>query len=139
MLNNSSNVFNKKKKPLSQFTEHMKGHNIWRWKFKWVWLGTCMKCCVSLACCFVCPGKSDNQLYCDVECTTEGAWKLLQLCFGLERLMLRIVWNTMDILYKNNTDDCLWIQIFWPLCCLFFFDILILITPLVSSHSSYIL
>ena len=26
---------------------------------------------------------------------------------------------------------------FWPLCCLFFFDIWILITPLVSSNSSY--
>jgi hypothetical protein len=26
---------------------------------------------------------------------------------------------------------------FWPLCCLFFFDILILITPLVSSNSSW--
>ena len=25
----------------------------------------------------------------------------------------------------------------WPLCCLFFFDIRILITPLVSSNSSY--
>ena len=27
---------------------------------------------------------------------------------------------------------------FWPLCCLFFFDIRILIAPLVSSNSSYI-
>ena len=26
---------------------------------------------------------------------------------------------------------------FWPLCCLFFFDIRILITPLVSANSSY--
>ena len=26
--------------------------------------------------------------------------------------------------------------LFWPLCCLFFFDIRILITPLVSSNSS---
>ena len=26
---------------------------------------------------------------------------------------------------------------FWPLCCLFFFDIRILITPLVSSNTSY--
>ena len=26
---------------------------------------------------------------------------------------------------------------FWPLCCLFFFDIRILITPLVSSNSSF--
>jgi hypothetical protein len=28
---------------------------------------------------------------------------------------------------------------FWPLCCLFFFDIRILITHLVSSNSSFIL
>ena len=27
---------------------------------------------------------------------------------------------------------------FWPLCCLFFFDIRILITPLVSSNSFYL-
>ena len=27
---------------------------------------------------------------------------------------------------------------FWPLCCLFFFDMQILNTPLVSSNSSYI-
>jgi hypothetical protein len=26
---------------------------------------------------------------------------------------------------------------FWPLCCLFFFDLRLLITPLVSSNSSY--
>jgi len=25
---------------------------------------------------------------------------------------------------------------FWPMCCLFFFDLLILITPLISSNSS---
>jgi hypothetical protein len=28
---------------------------------------------------------------------------------------------------------------FWPLCCLFFFDIWFLIAPLVSSNSSYLL
>jgi hypothetical protein len=27
--------------------------------------------------------------------------------------------------------------LFWPLCCLFFFDIRIMITPLVSSNSYY--
>ena len=32
-------------------------------------------------------------------------------------------------------DRCLYF-FFWPLCCLFFFDIRILITPLVSSNSS---
>ena len=35
-------------------------------------------------------------------------------------------------------DRCLSFY-FWSLCCLFFFDIRILITPLVSSNSSYIL
>jgi hypothetical protein len=30
----------------------------------------------------------------------------------------------------------LWYFFFWPLCCMFFFDIRILITPLVSSNSS---
>ena len=29
-------------------------------------------------------------------------------------------------------------EFFWPLCCLFFFDIRILIAPLVSSNSSFI-
>ena len=33
-------------------------------------------------------------------------------------------------------DRCLSF-IFWPLCCLFFFDLRILITPLVYSNSSY--
>ena len=33
-------------------------------------------------------------------------------------------------------DRCLSFS-FWPLCCLFFFDVRILITPLVSSDSSY--
>ena len=32
--------------------------------------------------------------------------------------------------------DCCLSFFFWPLCCLFFFDIQILITPLVSSNSS---
>jgi hypothetical protein len=34
-------------------------------------------------------------------------------------------------------DRCLYF-LFWPLCCLFFFDIRILIAPLVSSNSSYL-
>ena len=35
------------------------------------------------------------------------------------------------------TPGCQWgACFFWPLCCLFFFDIRILITPLVSSNSS---
>jgi hypothetical protein len=31
------------------------------------------------------------------------------------------------------------IYFLWPLCCLFFFDIRILITPLVASNSSYVI
>ena len=34
------------------------------------------------------------------------------------------------------TDSDYPFGIFWPLCCLFFFDVRILITPLVSSYSS---
>jgi hypothetical protein len=39
------------------------------------------------------------------------------------------------VLYVCFVDSCLYF-FFWPLCCLFFFDIQILITPLVSSNSS---
>jgi hypothetical protein len=34
--------------------------------------------------------------------------------------------------------DCCLSFFFWPLCCLFFFDIQILITPLVSSNLVYV-
>ena len=42
------------------------------------------------------------------------------------------------VLYVCFIDRCLSFCTFfvWPLCCLFFFDIRILITPLVSSNSS---
>jgi hypothetical protein len=36
--------------------------------------------------------------------------------------------------YTDSDYPC---GIFWPLCCLFFFDIRILIAPVVSSNSSY--
>jgi hypothetical protein len=44
------------------------------------------------------------------------------------------------VLYVCFVDHCLSFCIYffiWPLCCLFFFDIRILITPLVSYDSSY--
>ena len=41
------------------------------------------------------------------------------------------------VLYVCFVDRCL-IIFFWPLCCLFFFDIRILITPLVSSASRWL-
>ena len=40
------------------------------------------------------------------------------------------------VLYACFVDRCLYF-FFCPLCCLFFVDIQLLITPLVSSHSSY--
>jgi hypothetical protein len=42
------------------------------------------------------------------------------------------------VLYVCFVDRCLSFCpfLFWPLCCLFFFDIRILISPLVSSNSS---
>ena len=40
------------------------------------------------------------------------------------------------VLYVCFVDRCLSF-FFWPLCCLFFFDIQILIAPLVSSNFSY--
>ena len=40
------------------------------------------------------------------------------------------------VLYVCFVDRCLSL-FFWPLCCLPFFDIRILITPLVSSNSSF--
>jgi hypothetical protein len=43
-------------------------------------------------------------------------------------------------IYKTYTVVCLLaivLSVFWPLCCLFFFYLRILITPLVSSNSSH--
>jgi hypothetical protein len=37
----------------------------------------------------------------------------------------------------NNSTITYAYFFFWPLCCLFFFDVRILITPFVSSNSSY--
>jgi len=47
--------------------------------------------------------------------------------------------DTRYVLYVCFVDHCLSFCtfFFWPLCCLFFFDIRILITSLVSSNSSY--
>jgi len=44
------------------------------------------------------------------------------------------------VLYVCFVDRCLSFCtfFFWPLCCLFFFDIRFLIAPLVSSNSSYL-
>jgi hypothetical protein len=42
----------------------------------------------------------------------------------------------LSVLLRCMDSDCPF-GIFWPLCCLFFCDVWILITPLVSSYSSY--
>ena len=46
--------------------------------------------------------------------------------------------NRSLVVCVSFVDRCLSF-FFWPLCCLFFFDLQIPITPLVSSNSSYII
>ena len=50
--------------------------------------------------------------------------------------------HKLFVLLRYTVSDCHFgnfklFFFFWPLCCLFFFDIRILITTLVSSNSSY--
>ena len=47
-----------------------------------------------------------------------------------------LVWVRSLVLCVCFVDRCLSL-FYWPLCCLSFFDLRILITPLVSSNSSY--
>ena len=63
------------------------------------------------------------------------------------RYLLRILMLT-GVRVTQSLVLCVWFIVrclsfctfsFWSLCCLFFFDIRILITPLVSSNSSYLL
>jgi hypothetical protein len=66
-----------------------------------------------------------------------------------ERLPFRSTWIhprfSVGFLYSIFSVMCMFCRslfvllysFFWPLCCLFFFDLRILITPLVSSNSSY--
>ena len=64
-----------------------------------------------------------------------GNSTILQLYRGEKKLHF----NKMIIKYSNNNGRTYHkkSRIFWPLSCLFFFDIRILIAPLVSSNSSY--
>jgi hypothetical protein len=60
--------------------------------------------------------------------------------FAISYLMKHTVCAKFDI-YVFTTNDWLFVLLFfffWPLCCLVFFDLRILITPLVSSNSSYL-
>ena len=42
----------------------------------------------------------------------------------------------LDLYFFLSIVVCPFVLFFWPLCCLFFFDIRFLIAPLVSSNSS---
>ena len=53
-------------------------------------------------------------------------------------------WGSCYSIFSCMWMFCKWLFVlfsffFWPLCCLFFFDLWILITPLVSSNSSLII
>ena len=57
--------------------------------------------------------------------------------FGVFKLLLTIVLS-VRLRYKDSDYPCgVFKHFFWPLCCLFVFDIKILTTPLVSSNSSF--
>ena len=61
-------------------------------------------------------------------------------CYEIHpRFLVGFVLLDLQFLCVCFVDRCLSFSslFFWSLCCLFFFDIRILITPLVSSNSSY--
>jgi hypothetical protein len=62
---------------------------------------------------------------------------IYSLCLPILYLQFFLIWSL--VLYISFVYCCLsFCTIFFlPLCCLFFFDIRILITPLVSSNSSW--
>jgi hypothetical protein len=58
----------------------------------------------------------------------------------LKMLYIPHLVNPRQLFFKNTRSTWYWWRLnntnIWPLCCLFFFDLRILITPLVSSNSS---
>ena len=58
--------------------------------------------------------------------TTNDVSSMWGLCYSIFSFMCMFYRSLFVLLYF----------FFWPLCCLFFFDLRILITPLVSSQSS---
>ena len=50
----------------------------------------------------------------------------------------RFEWGSCYSVFSFMCMFCKSFFVFWPLCCLFFFDLRILITSLVSSNSSYV-
>ena len=54
------------------------------------------------------------------------------------------LWGSCYSIFSLICMFCRWLFVllyffFWSLCCLFFFDVRILIAPLVSSNSSFII
>jgi hypothetical protein len=70
-------------------------------------------------------------------CFVDGCLSICTLSFGQCVVCSSSIYGFwLPLWYLLLLDGCLSF-VFWPLCCLFFFDIWILITPLVSSNSSY--
>ena len=62
----------------------------------------------------------------------------LSSCYSIFNIMCMFCRSVFILLYFFFWPLCCLFFFFWPLCCLFFFDIpVLLITPLVSSNSSY--
>ena len=76
--------------------------------------------CFVVRCLYFCPFSFDHCVVCSS--SIYGFW--LPLWY-----LLAIV---LFVLLRYTDYDCPF-DIFWPLCCLFFFDIRILIAPLISS------
>jgi hypothetical protein len=60
----------------------------------------------------------------------------LNTVYLAEKEQIGFVLLDLLVLCVCVVDRCLYFSV-WPLCCLFFFNLRILITPLVSSNSSY--
>jgi hypothetical protein len=58
-------------------------------------------------------------------------------CSGPHEFTPGFKWGSCYSIFSFMFCRSLDVLFFWPLCCLFFFDIRILITPVVSSKSSY--
>jgi hypothetical protein len=112
---NSSTNNNKTSSHTSCHTiEHNTAHDILRWIFR-SWFRTVKKNDVRLKLLMRTPPPPGA-----LEFKPGFQW---DSCYSIFSFMCMFV------------DRCLSF-VFWPLCCLFFFDVQILITPLVSSNSS---
>jgi hypothetical protein len=95
-----------------------------------------------------------NEIFAAGHWTTNNSWKIAQLALNnnhslVEQELLTLLEHpssppvfsgvhvTQSLVLCLCFVDCCLSFVLWPLCCLFFFDLWILITPLVSSHSSH--